>query len=87
MLQESNTFSPVYTRYEDFPPVFGKAVLERHRGKLTEMGGFLDVLDNAVLDRAKVDVAPVCATWAITANREEAVGRYRLSLHAGRKRW
>ena len=47
MLQESNTFSPVYTRYEDFSPVFGKAVLERHRGKLTEMGGFLDVLDHA----------------------------------------
>lgn len=64
MLQESNTFSPVYTHYEDFTPVFGKAVLERHRGKLTEMGGFLDVLD-----REKVDVAPVCAAWAITANR------------------
>lgn len=23
ILQESNTFSPVHTRYEDFPPVFG----------------------------------------------------------------
>jgi microcystin degradation protein MlrC len=64
MLQESNTFSPVYTRYEDFSPVFGKAVLERHRGKLTEMGGFLDVLDGS-----KVEVQPVCAAWAITANR------------------
>jgi len=64
ILQESNTFSPVYTRYEDFTPVFGKAVLERHRGKLTEMGGFLHVLD-----RARVEVAPVCAAWAITANR------------------
>lgn len=64
MLQESNTFSPVYTRYEDFTPVFGKAVLARHRGKLTEMGGFLDVLD-----QAGIDVAPVCAAWAITANR------------------
>lgn len=64
MLQESNTFSPVYTRYDDFTPVFGKAVLERHRGKLTEMGGFLDILDSA-----SVAVAPVCAAWAITANR------------------
>src|SRR3954452_12847073 len=69
MLQESNTFSPVFTRYQDFTPVFGKAVLDRHRGKLTEMGGFLDVLDRTVLDRARVDVAPVCAAWAITANR------------------
>ncbi|MBL8223012.1 MAG: M81 family metallopeptidase, partial [Bryobacterales bacterium] len=64
MLQESNTFSPVYTHYDDFTPVYGKAVLERHRGKLTEMGGFLDVLD-----RQKVEVAPICAAWAITANR------------------
>jgi microcystin degradation protein MlrC len=64
ILQESNTFSPVYTRYGDFTPVFGNAVLERHRGKLTEMGGFLNVLD-----RARVEVAPVCAAWAITANR------------------
>ena len=64
ILQESNTFSPVYTRYEDFTPVFSEAVLERHRGKLTEMGGFLDVLD-----RVRVDIAPVCAAWAITANR------------------
>jgi hypothetical protein len=54
ILQESNTFSPVYTRYEDFAPVFGRAVLERHRGKLTEMGGFLDVLD-----RTKMEAVPV----------------------------
>ncbi|HUQ92505.1 MAG TPA: M81 family metallopeptidase [Bryobacteraceae bacterium] len=64
MLQESNTFSPVYTRYDDFQPVFGKAVIERHAGKLTEMGGFLDVLQ-----RAKVEAVPICAAWAITANR------------------
>ena len=29
MLQESNTFSTVYTHYEDLTPVFGNAVLER----------------------------------------------------------
>ncbi len=64
ILQESNTFSPVSTRYEDFDPVFGRAVLRRHEGKLTEMGGFLDVL------RAeRAEVRPVCAAWAITANR------------------
>jgi microcystin degradation protein MlrC len=64
MLQESNTFSPVKTRYEDFSPVFGEAVLERHRGKLTEMGGFIDVLS-----QARVPIAPVAAAWAITAGR------------------
>src|SRR5262245_25432960 len=65
ILQESNTFSPVKTRYEDFSPVFGAAALDRHRGKLTEMGGFLDVLEK----KKKVNAAPVCAAWAITANR------------------
>ncbi|MCC6362386.1 MAG: M81 family metallopeptidase [Bryobacterales bacterium] len=64
ILQESNTFSPVFTHYEDFHPVFGKAALERHQGNLTEMGGFLDVLA-----RTKHEAAPICAAWAITANR------------------
>ncbi len=64
MLQESNTFSPVKTHYEDFSPVFGEAVLERHRGKLTEMGGFIDILSEAC-----VPIAPVAAAWAITAGR------------------
>lgn len=64
MLQESNTFSPVPTRYEDFSPVYGADVLGRHRGKLTEVGGFLDVLDTA-----GEPAAPICAAWAITANR------------------
>jgi len=64
ILQESNTFSPVKTRYQDFSPVFGEAALERHRGKATEMGGFIDVLS-----AARGRVAPVCAAWAITAGR------------------
>lgn len=62
--QESNTFSPVRTRYEDFDPLFGAAVLERHRGKLTETGGILEVLENAGRS-----VVPIGAAWAITANR------------------
>jgi microcystin degradation protein MlrC len=64
ILQESNNFSPVKTRYEDFSPVFGGAVLDRHRGRLTEMGGFIDVLS-----AAGMSIEPVCAAWAITANR------------------
>jgi len=64
ILQESNNFSPVMTRYEDFSPVFGNEALERHRGKLTEMGGFIDVLT-----KARRKIQPVCAAWAITANR------------------
>ena len=64
ILQESNTFSPVMTAYHDFQPVFGKDVIRRHRGKLTEMGGFLDVLEHQ-----GAMARPVCAAWAITANR------------------
>jgi microcystin degradation protein MlrC len=64
ILQESNTFSPVYTTYEDFSPVYGSDALARHQGKLTEMGGFISVLESE-----KIDIAPVCAAWAITANR------------------
>jgi microcystin degradation protein MlrC len=74
ILQESNTFSPVLTRYDDFSPVFGDAVLKRHRGKLTEMGGFLDVLEKV----RNIRVAPVCAAWAITANRLVAADLRRL---------
>jgi len=69
ILQESNTFSPVMTRYEDFSPVFGQQALVRHDGKLTEMGGFIDVLK-----KARVPIVPVCAAWAITANRLDRAG-------------
>ena len=64
ILQEANTFSPVMTRYEDFTPVFGQAALDRHRGKMTEMGGFIEILT-----KARKQIAPVCTAWAITANR------------------
>ena len=74
ILQESNTFSPVMTRYEDFSPVFGRKAFVRHEGKLTEMGGFIDVLK-----KAKAAIAPVCAAWAITANRLDRAGYEQLS--------
>lgn len=69
ILQESNTFSPVITHYEDFSAVFGEQVLARHEGKLTEMGGFIDVLT-----KARTTIVPVCAAWAITANRLDRPG-------------
>ena len=72
-LQESNNFSPVATTYDDFNPVFGPAVLDRHRGKLTEMGGFLDVLETTEAKTEAITVAPICAAWAITANRRPPV--------------
>src|SRR5439155_24170110 len=86
MLQEANTFSPVMTRYEDFTPVFGHAALERHRGKMTEMGGFIEALT-----KARKQIAAVCAAWAITANRhlraefERLVNDFRSHLAAAGK--
>lgn len=62
--QESNTFSPVATRYADFAPVFGEDVLTKHEGKLTETGGFI-----SALRERKIKPVPVCAAWAITAGR------------------
>lgn len=81
ILQESNTFSPVFTKYEDFTPVYGEAALQRHTGKLTEMGGFIDVLS-----KGRARIVPVCAAWAITANRllrpdlERLAGRFEKEL-------
>jgi microcystin degradation protein MlrC len=77
ILQESNTFSPVKTRYEDFSFVFGEAARQRHQGKLTEMGGFLDVLEA----RKGVEIAPICAGWAVTAGRMIEADFGRLSSH------
>lgn len=74
------------TRYEDFTPVFGQAVLERHRGKMTEMGGFIDIVT-----KARKQITPVCAAWAITANRllrpdfERLVNDFRANLSSAGK--
>ena len=64
LMQESNLFSPVGSRYEDFEPIYGQAALDKHRGKRTELGGFLDALAEA-----GADALPIGCAWAITANR------------------
>jgi microcystin degradation protein MlrC len=62
IVQESNDFSPLKTRYEDLDLVFGRLVLDRHGGAFTETGGFIKALSDA-----GQKIAPVCAGWAITA--------------------
>jgi microcystin degradation protein MlrC len=64
IVQESNDFSPLKTRYEEFGLVFEEDVMRRHEGAFTEMGGFLSVLSQA---RRKVE--PLCSGWAVTAGR------------------
>ena len=66
--QASNTFSPIRTGYEDFDPVFGQHVIDRHKDRPTEVGGFLDVLE-----QAGISFAPIGAAWANPANRPSRV--------------
>jgi len=60
LLQESNTFSPLATRLDDFGLSTGAAA-GRWRGTGTEMGGFLDALGERAV--------PLFAGWAITKGR------------------
>jgi microcystin degradation protein MlrC len=64
IVQESNDFSPLKTRYENFELVFGKDVFRRHDGALTEMGGFLKILRGT-----RHKIAPLCAGWSVTGGR------------------
>ena len=67
LLQETNTFSPVETGWDDFGLVEGGDVVDRWAGTQTEIGGFLDVLGDA-----GHDVVPLFAGWAMTAGRLSA---------------
>jgi microcystin degradation protein MlrC len=62
LLQETNSFSPVETRIEDFHLVVGDALLSRWRGTRTEIGAFLDVLGPT-----GHEAVPLFAGWAMTA--------------------
>ncbi len=62
LLQETNTFSPISTRMEDFGLLFGPDILECWSGTRTEIAGFIDVL-------REVDLVPLFSGWAITAGR------------------
>lgn len=62
-LHESNTFLGAPTTYEDFVAASltrGAAVLQRWSGAFHELGGFLDVLE-----QAGVEVVPLLATFAV----------------------
>lgn len=44
MSHETNTFSTVQTRLEDYDPCYGDEVVDVYGGTKTEVGGFIDVL-------------------------------------------
>jgi microcystin degradation protein MlrC len=64
--QESCSFNPVFSRYEDFSIAAGDAVLARHRGVKSEMAGALSVFGS----RPDVQVVPAYSARSITSGGE-----------------
>lgn len=62
LIQETNSFSPVKTRLEDFSMVTGIGFTKRWKDSKTELSGFYDVLS-----QLNVEIVPLFAGWAITA--------------------
>ncbi len=61
LIQETNSFSPISTRLEDFGFLTGKASLEKWKGSRTELGGFVDFLAET-----QNEAVPLFSGWAIT---------------------
>ncbi|MCX6623787.1 MAG: M81 family metallopeptidase, partial [Acidobacteria bacterium] len=61
LLQETNTFSPLLSRLEDFGVTTGAEAAERWRGTRTEIGAFLDVLQPT-----PHEAVPLFAGWGMT---------------------
>ncbi len=61
MQQETSTFNPHLTQYEDFRVVRGAAILDELRGTNTEIAGALDVF----AEHEDVEIVPTFAAWAV----------------------
>ena len=59
--QETATFNPHLTQYEDFRVVRGAAILEELQGTNTEIAGALDVF----AEHGDVELVPTMAAWAV----------------------
>jgi microcystin degradation protein MlrC len=74
--QESSSFNPVLSRYEDFSIAAGNDVLARHAGVKSEMAGALSVFGA----RADVQVVPAYSARSITSGGElDAAGFDRIA--------
>src|SRR5687767_3866529 len=61
--QEVSSFNPVPSGYDDFVVTRGTAILERHRGANSEIGGALSVFD----ERGAAALVPTYSARAITS--------------------
>jgi len=59
MSHETNTFSAVKTRLEDYSPCYGDEIFDVYAGTRTELGGFIDVLR-----REGINIVPTIAASA-----------------------
>ena len=59
--QETATFNPHLTQYEDFRVLRGAAIVEELRGTNTEVAGALDVF----AEHPEIEVIPTMAAWAV----------------------
>ena len=74
--QESSSFNPVLSRYEDFAVAVGGEILARHRGVKSEMAGALNVFGS----RPDVQVVPAFSARSITSGGElDAAGFDRIA--------
>jgi len=62
VMQESNTFAPVYSPLDDFLVESGAALVKTYPGTNTEMGGFLEECE-----RLDFEAVPLISAWAISA--------------------
>lgn len=86
--QETATFNPARTVYDDFRVYFGDEVLAKYRGTKTELAGAIDVFE-----AVGVDVVPAMAAHAVSGGPietasldrllEEMVDRVRLPASGG----
>jgi microcystin degradation protein MlrC len=74
--QESSSFNPARSRYEDFTTAMGDEVLARHRGVKSELAGALRIFG----DRTDVQIVPAYSARSITSGGElEAAGFDRIA--------
>ncbi len=69
MKQETSTFNPSRTRYNDFQILRGGDILAELRGTKTEIAGALDVFESRAAADATdsdVEIVPTLAAWAVS---------------------
>ena len=59
---ETNTFSTVKTKLEDYSPLYGQEIIDFYDGTRTEIGGFIDALREA-----RIEIIPTIAASATPA--------------------